>query len=155
MDDYHNYMNILITEILMSMNGTILGLKSGWNWIGRKLDVTDADYSIFSPLLLNLLPFVTLHLIVSQLLLKRYPQFVIIFSITLSFLWLHDTLGLRLSLVLFLQPLFMYCIFHIFKYAPLISVWIFFLSSLVACQSTFPLSISIRVYSYFDKIILS
>ena len=137
------------TEILVSLNGTVRGLEPGWDWIGRKLDVADADYSIFAPLLLNWLLFVTLHLIVNQLMFKRFPRFVRIFSVALSFAWLFNSLGLRLSLLLFLQPLIM---FNLFKYASFISCWIYFLSSFVALLSGQSLCVSFRVDTLILKL---
>ena len=130
------------------MNDTNHGLQPDWDWIGRKRDVTDTEYSVFAPLLLNWLPFVTLHLIVNQLLLKTFPRSVRIFSIGLSFVWLCSCMGLRLSFILFLQPLIT---FYLFKYGSFVSVWIFFLISLIASQTPHPLGASARVAKISTK----
>ena len=116
-----------------------LGLEPGWDWVGRKVDLSDKEYSVLAPVLLALLPFVALHMFINQLLSKKFPQFVRKFTTLLSLAWLYSVVGLRLSLIIFLQPLIM---FNLLQFGSSIFVWAFFLSSIFVYHSPYSLCTS-------------
>ena len=88
-------------------------LMPGWDWLGRRVDTADYEWKTWTPILLHWLKFVIAHLIVNQFLRQQMPHFVPICSLAVSFAWLWASLGLPVTLVLFLQPVIFIMIYQL------------------------------------------
>lgn len=80
------------------------------------------------------LKFVGLHIITSHILKSRLPYICVAgFSVIISFVWLWSSLGLSLTVILFIQPLLFIWISQIFT---MVGVWITCLTLTLALHSS-------------------
>ena len=88
-------------------------LAYGWTWTGRLVDTADFEWKTWTQIYSFWLRFVAFQILINQILKTKFPKCVIPFNIAISFLWLCSTIGLKLSLVTFLQPLILLLIFQL------------------------------------------
>ncbi|XP_066588510.1 protein-cysteine N-palmitoyltransferase Rasp [Prorops nasuta] len=77
----------------------------GWSWIGRKRDVSDEEWKIWIPLMINLIPWICIHLLIGQLL-KRFFNIKLLYywNIFISLGFLCFYIGVHSAVCIFLQP---------------------------------------------------
>lgn len=100
-------------------------LVGGWSWVGRKVDTSDYEWNVWSPILLKWLCYVVPFIVFSTILKRILPNFVTLTSIALSFCWLYSLLGLPLTVFIYTQPMLL---LFISKLSSIIVVWIVVLS---------------------------
>ncbi len=129
-------------------------LEPGWSWVGRKVDTSDGEWSLLSPILLKWLKFVVLYLVINQYLIRnKFSRLAVGFSLIMSITWLWFSMGLPLSLLLLAQPILFILIFKLFRNS-MIAVWTLFLSIILTLHHTFYLhNLVVNNYLTFFKFI--
>ena len=107
-------------------------LVDGWSILGRKRDTADVEWNIFTSLFIHWLPYVVFYLSLSPFVKSRRAHLLPLFSIAVSFVWMLDSLGITLTLLLFLQP----CVLHsIQRFTSMKFVWAICLTSTLILSS--------------------
>ncbi|XP_034934455.1 protein-cysteine N-palmitoyltransferase Rasp [Chelonus insularis] len=78
----------------------------GWSWIERKQDISDDEWIIWIPLLKRLIPWLTAHLLIAQLM--KYYKFnstvICSWYIFITSMFLYNYFGVNGMIIMFIQP---------------------------------------------------
>nr|SVE74200.1 EOG090X06SF [Daphnia barbata] len=108
-------------------------LVPSWHWVGRKVDVSDFEWKMWTPIFSKWLNYVIPYLVVSLTIKQKYRRIVSIVSVAMSFSWLWNILGLHLTAIIFIQPVLFLLTLKLFS---LSCVWLLCISTTFALHSS-------------------